>query len=96
MAELRASYPAYFMAKRKLELGEGIDVEAMTAAFKERYRNEKINETDGIKVDFADSWVHLRRSNTEPIVRIYTEAPTQEAADDLAQRIIHELQQMSA
>ncbi|MEL6589825.1 MAG: phosphoglucosamine mutase [Bacteroidota bacterium] len=94
MAELRASYPAYFMAKRKLQLQEGMDVDAILAGFKAKYQDEKINELDGVKVDFAESWVHLRRSNTEPIVRIYTEAKSQVEADGLAERIIEELQEL--
>ncbi len=94
VAELRNTYPNYFMAKKKLQLLEGIDVEALTQQFKEKYQHEKVNDIDGIKVDFADSWVHLRRSNTEPIIRIYTEAKSQTEADELADRIIAELKEM--
>ncbi|MEM6345008.1 MAG: phosphoglucosamine mutase [Bacteroidota bacterium] len=95
MAELRATYPSYFMAKRKMQLTEGMDVEAMLERFKVKYKDEKINEIDGVKVDFAEYWVHLRRSNTEPIVRIYTEAKSQTQADELAERIISELTELS-
>ncbi|MEZ4776156.1 MAG: phosphoglucosamine mutase [Bacteroidia bacterium] len=91
---LRATYPDYFMAKEKIELNDGINIEALLQAFKKSYQHEKINDVDGIKVDFADSWVHLRLSNTEPIIRVYTEAPTQTQADALAQRIIGEIQSM--
>lgn len=94
-SELRADYPDYYMAKKKIELNPEMNVEALLEAFKHRYQDEKINDIDGIKVDFPDSWVHLRRSNTEPIVRIYTEAKSQEAADALADRIIAELQEMA-
>lgn len=94
VAELRASYPDYYMAKKKLQLIEGFDVAALTKKFHEKYQDEKVNDKDGVKVDFADSWVHLRRSNTEPIVRIYTEARSQEEADTLADRIIAELKEM--
>ncbi|MDX1906020.1 MAG: phosphoglucosamine mutase [Bacteroidia bacterium] len=90
-ADLRCTYPDYFMAKRKMNLPEHTPVETILAGFKTRYQAEKINETDGIKVDFEDSWVHLRQSNTEPIIRIYTEAPTQAAADELADRVIRDL-----
>ena len=75
------------MAKQKMAL-EGLDVDAIEANFKEKYKDEKVNDIDGVKVDFAESWVHLRRSNTEPIIRIYTEAKSQEEADALAERII--------
>lgn len=94
VSELRATYPDYFMAKKKIELTPEMNVAALLDAFKEKYKHEKVNDIDGVKVDFADSWVHLRSSNTEPIVRIYTEAPTQEAADSLADNIIAELKTM--
>ena len=90
-AELRAQYPDYYMAKKKIQLIEGINVEKILEGFKESYKDEKVNDIDGIKVDFENSWVHLRRSNTEPIVRVYTEAKSQEEADQLADRIIEEL-----
>jgi phosphomannomutase len=91
VAELRATYPDYFMAKRKIQLSPEMDIDAMLTAFQERYAHEQVNDADGVKVDFADSWVHLRRSNTEPIIRVYTEAPSQAAADELADRIMKEL-----
>ncbi|MEO0472315.1 MAG: phosphoglucosamine mutase, partial [Bacteroidota bacterium] len=93
-AELRASYPDYFMSKQKMQLSEGMDVDGIIQQFKEKYAAEKINDVDGVRVDFADSWVHLRKSNTEPIIRIYSEAPSQEGADNLAKRIISELESM--
>lgn len=91
VAELRASYPQYFMSKNKIELTPQIDVDAILAAMTEKYKSENISTIDGVKIDFASEWVHLRKSNTEPIIRIYTEAPTQEAADALAFRIIDEI-----
>lgn len=94
VSELRATYPDYFMSKKKLQLVPEIRPEELEKAFREKYAHEKINDQDGIKVDFAESWVHLRRSNTEPIMRIYTEAKSQEAADALADRIIGELREM--
>ncbi|MEZ4824873.1 MAG: phosphoglucosamine mutase [Bacteroidia bacterium] len=91
---LRDTYPDYFMAKEKIELHEGINTAALLEAFKKTYQHEKVNDVDGVKVDFQDSWVHLRLSNTEPIIRVYTEAPTQEKADSLAQQIIQEILSM--
>src|SRR5690554_428187 len=94
VAALRASYPQYFMSKNKIELTPEIDVDAILDAMQKRYATEKITTIDGVKIDFADSWVHLRKSNTEPIIRIYTEAPTQQQADDLAQKIINEIEKI--
>jgi len=91
VAELRASYPQYYMSKNKIELTPQIDVDAILVAMTAKYKNEDISTIDGVKIDFATDWVHLRKSNTEPIIRIYTEAPTQEAADKLALRIIDEI-----
>ncbi|MEM9932063.1 MAG: phosphoglucosamine mutase [Bacteroidota bacterium] len=93
-AELRATYPDYFMAKKKIQLVEGINLEEILASFKASYSNHKINDVDGVRVDFQNSWVHLRKSNTEPIIRVYSEAPTQEEADKLADKIISEVQQL--
>ncbi|MCK7590702.1 phosphoglucosamine mutase [Subsaxibacter sp. CAU 1640] len=90
-SELRASYPNYFMSKKKIELTPGLDVDAILKAMEERYQNENINTIDGVKIDFSNSWVHLRKSNTEPIIRIYTEAPSQQEADELADKIIAEI-----
>jgi phosphomannomutase len=91
VAELRASYPQYYMSKNKIELTPQIDVDAILVGMTDKYKNENISTIDGVKIDFATEWVHLRKSNTEPIIRIYTEAPTQEAADKLALRIIDEI-----
>lgn len=87
VSELKKSYPAYAIAKNKIELTPSIDVDAILDAVKERFGNEVITDIDGVKIDFADSWVHLRKSNTEPIIRIYSEASTMEKADELAQQI---------
>lgn len=87
MSELRATYPAYEIAKNKIELTPDLDVDAIPQAVKERYAGERITDIDGVKIDFADSWVHLRKSNTEPIIRIYSEAHTMEEADALAESI---------
>jgi len=92
VAALRASYPAYYMSKNKIELTPEINVDAILEEMQKIYANEKISTVDGVKIDLADSWVHLRKSNTEPIIRIYTEAPTQTAADNLAQKILKEIE----
>lgn len=95
LSELRASYPAYFMGKKKIDLQPGIDVDAILKKVQEKYAHEEISTVDGVKIDFPAEWVHLRKSNTEPIIRIYTEAPTQEQADALADRFIEELKALS-
>ena len=87
VSELKQTYPPYAIAKNKIELTPDIDVDAILAEVKNRFANEKITDIDGVKIDFADSWVHLRKSNTEPIIRIYSEASTMEAAEALAGRI---------
>ncbi|MFC0778767.1 phosphoglucosamine mutase [Flavobacterium sp. HJSW_4] len=91
VSALRASYPEYYMSKNKIELTPQIDVDAILTQMTEKYKNEDISTVDGVKIDFATEWVHLRKSNTEPIIRIYTEAPSQDAADKLALRIIDEI-----
>lgn len=91
VSALRASYPEYYMSKNKIELTPQIDVDAILVAMTDKYKNEDISTIDGVKIDFATEWVHLRKSNTEPIIRIYTEAPSQEKADVLALRIIDEI-----
>ena len=91
VAEIRASFPQYYMSKNKIELTPQIDVDNVLATLTEKYKSENISTIDGVKIDFAENWVHLRKSNTEPIIRIYTEAATQQLADDLALRIIDEI-----
>lgn len=91
MTELRATYPAYFASKNRIELTPAIDVDKVLREVKAKYANERVNDIDGVKIDFADSWVHLRKSNTEPIIRVYTEARTMAEADALAQRFIGEI-----
>ena len=89
--ELRDSYPSYFMSKKKIQLTPELDVDAILKAMANKYSNEDISIIDGVKVDFAENWVHLRKSNTEPIIRIYTEAQSQNEADGLADRITGEI-----
>ena len=91
MTELRAQYPAYFASKNKIQLTPAIDVDKVLVEMKSRYADENVNDIDGVKIDFAENWVHLRKSNTEPIIRIYTEAKSAAEADELAQRFIAEI-----
>ncbi|MBO6607419.1 phosphoglucosamine mutase [Psychroserpens sp.] len=91
VSELRASYPNYYMSKKKIQLTPDLDVDALLSTMEENYAHENITTIDGVKIDFENSWVHLRKSNTEPIIRIYTEAPSQKEADDLADRFISEI-----
>lgn len=88
---LRKTYPDYFMSKKKIELTPEIDVDGILLKMKKKYSHEKVNDIDGVKIDFENSWVHLRKSNTEPIIRIYSEAKSVEEADNLAQKIIEEI-----
>ena len=95
MTELRKRYPAYFASKNKIELTPAIDVDKVLSTIKERYAHERVNDIDGVKIDFAEHWVHLRKSNTEPIIRIYVEAKSQEFADEVAQQFIAELKEVA-
>ncbi|MBQ6766646.1 MAG: phosphoglucosamine mutase [Paludibacteraceae bacterium] len=89
VSELRATYPPYFIAKNRIDLQPGTDVDAILAKVKDIYKNEKINDIDGVKIDFADGWVHLRKSNTEPIIRIYSEAATMQRAEELGKQVMN-------
>ncbi|RRQ48441.1 phosphoglucosamine mutase [Maribacter algicola] len=95
VAELRASYPSYFMSKKKIELTPGLDVDGILREMADKYKNEEISTIDGVKIDFPENWVHLRKSNTEPIIRIYTEAKSQDDADSLADSIILEIKEIA-
>ena len=94
VSELRSSYPSYFMSKKKITLQKGMDVDALLERISEAYKNEKISTLDGVKIDFKDAWVHLRKSNTEPIIRVYTEAKSESDASSLADRFIEEIKQL--
>ena len=94
VSELRASYPNYFMSKKKIELTPELDVDGLLQQMEDRYAAEEVNTIDGVKIDFEEAWVHMRKSNTEPIIRIYTEASSQESADRLADRIIEEIRSL--
>ena len=90
VSELKATYPQYFIAKNKIELSDKALIDRILSQMKEVFKDERINDIDGVKIDFESErqWVHLRRSNTEPIIRIYAEAPSQEAAEGLARKVI--------
>ena len=88
VSELRATFPEYFIAKNRIDLTPATDVDAILVKVKEMYSNEQVNDIDGVKIDFPDKWVHLRKSNTEPIIRVYSEASTIEAADALGKQIM--------
>lgn len=91
MTELRSDYPDYFISKKKISLDENTDIDAILNHIKEEFKGEKITDIDGVKIDFKDSWVHLRKSNTEPIIRIYSEAPDKDEADALGEAIINKI-----
>lgn len=95
VSELRETYPAYFMAKKRVELTPGIDIDAILAQVKAHYEGEEVTTIDGVKIDFADKWVHLRKSNTEPIIRVYAEARTKAEAEALADELIAFIQGLS-
>jgi phosphomannomutase len=92
---LRDSYPSYFMSKNKIQLTPELDVDLILEKMAEKYAHETVNTIDGVKVDFSDNWVHLRKSNTEPIIRIYTEAKSQDLADEFAEQIIKEIEEIA-
>lgn len=94
VSELRAGYPSYFMGKKKIELTPEIDVDAILSKMEQEYQNEDVSTVDGVKIDFENNWVHLRKSNTEPIIRIYTEAKSQEEADQLGDDIIAKIKSL--
>lgn len=95
VSELRKTYTSYFMSKKKIQLTPQIDVDAILNTMQSRYANENITTIDGVKIDFPENWVHLRKSNTEPIIRVYTEAKSQPEADALADRFIAEIEAIS-
>jgi phosphomannomutase len=96
LSELRKKYPAYFISKNKIELTPEIDVDRVLMLMQEKYASEKVNTSDGVKIDFEKEkeWVHLRKSNTEPIIRIYAESRSEQKAAELAQRVIQDIRQI--
>ena len=95
VSELRATYPNYFIAKNRIDLTPSTDVDAILERVKELYKDEQVNDIDGVKIDFADKWVHLRKSNTEPIIRVYSEAATMEDADAIGKKLMQVVYDMS-
>lgn len=93
-SDLRKTYPDYFMSKNKIELTPDIDVDALLERLQQKYSTEKVTTIDGVKIDFAESWVHLRKSNTEPIIRIYSEAKSEEEAKNIAQKVIQAIKEI--
>ncbi len=95
VSELRKSYPSYYMSKNKIELTPDLDVDKILEQVEQKYSEEEISTVDGVKIDFPEYWVHLRKSNTEPIIRIYTEAKTQDRADEVAEKMISEIKKIA-
>lgn len=91
---LRGTYPDYFISKNKIELNEGVDVKHIFAQIKEKYSKQPINTEDGLRIDFDNDWVHLRTSNTEPIIRIYAESANETTANNVAKRIMADIGEM--
>ncbi len=87
-SELRATYPPYYIAKNRIDLTPDTNVDLILEKVKEMYKDEEVNDIDGVKIDFPDKWVHLRKSNTEPIIRVYSEASTMEAADEIGKKVM--------
>ncbi|MGE4586913.1 MAG: phosphoglucosamine mutase [Mangrovibacterium sp.] len=92
-SQLRSTYPDFYISKNKIELAPAINVDEVLRRVEEKYREEEISTVDGVKIDFAEGWVHLRKSNTEPVVRIYSEAAGPEKANELAEKIIHDIRE---
>ena len=95
VSELRKTYPAYYMAKNRIDLTPDVDVDAILVKVKEIYANEEVNDIDGVKIDFPDKWVHLRKSNTEPIIRVYSEAGSPEEANAIGEAVMKVVYELS-
>jgi phosphomannomutase len=96
LSELKKGYPQYFMAKNKAQLEAGMNVDGILSQIAQEYQNEKVSDIDGVKIDFDEEWVHLRKSNTEPIIRIYTEAKSAERAHELATTFMKKLEALAS
>ena len=94
VSRLRASYPNYYISKNKIDLSPEIDVDKVLSTIAEKYKNQPVNTIDGVKIEFDKEWVHLRKSNTEPIIRIYAESESQATAEHLAQKIISDIKEV--
>ena len=95
LTQLRATLPTYFIAKNRIDLTPSTDIDSILARVKEMYADEQVSDIDGVKIDFADKWVHLRKSNTEPIIRVYSEASSMEEADALGKKLMRVVEEMS-
>lgn len=95
VSEIRASYPQYYIAKQKVELTSNINIDAILTTIKEKYKQYDITDIDGVKIDFPEKWVHLRKSNTEPIIRVYSEAHTMQEAEEIGQEVMTIIQQLA-
>ena len=95
VSELRKTYPAYYMAKNRIDLTPDVDVDAILVKVKEIYANEEVNDIDGVKIDFPDKWVHLRKSNTEPIIRVYSEAFSPAEAEEIGQQVMKVIEELA-
>lgn len=95
VSELRASFPEYCIAKNRIDLTPSTDVDAILVRVKEMFKDQQVNDIDGVKIDFPDKWVHLRKSNTEPIIRVYSEASTMEAADEIGKQLMDVVYEMA-
>jgi phosphomannomutase len=96
MKSFRAKYPDYFISKNKIELRMGIDVPAVLEQIRKKYKNHPVNTEDGLKIEFDNDWVHLRSSNTEPIIRIYAESSFETTANNIALRLMQDIKEFSA
>jgi phosphomannomutase len=94
-SQLRSTYPEYVISKNKIELTPDIDVDAVLSLIRDKFSSYQVNTIDGVKIDFEKEWVHLRKSNTEPIIRIYAESFSEEAANALAHKIIQEIKRVA-
>jgi len=94
-SQLKQSYPQYYMAKQKVELTPDIDTDRLLEKMKEKFSDQQVTDIDGVKIDFADKWVHLRKSNTEPIIRIYSEAHSQNKAEEIGKQIIDMIKELA-
>lgn len=93
-SELKATYPPYFISKQKVQLTQGMDVDAILAKVKDKFSAYEITDIDGVKIDFPDKWVHLRKSNTEPIIRIYSEAHSMQEAEEIGGELMQVIKEM--
>jgi len=94
--QIRAQYPDYFIVKKKTELDSSVDIKALLGKIAEKYANYQVNRVDGVRIDFEDSWVHVRSSNTEPIIRIYAEAMSESVADNIASKLMSDIRELMA